>query len=157
MTATIDYRELRRDDYPVFREMLTAYYREGEDADTEQEVLDAFISDLFSMAIERKIDGCFICLEGEAVGFALWTIDTPDGAFSEIPGYGTILEIGIEPRFRGKGYGSLAVEHAERQMRLAGAEHFYVSVYPLADKFWTRCGYAKTENTASNGLFIYKK
>lgn len=42
-------------------------------------------------------------------------------------------------------------------MRLAGAEHFYVSVYTLADKFWTRCGYAKTENTASTGLFIYKK
>lgn len=79
VTATIDYRELRQDDYPLFREMLAAYYREGEDADTEQ------------------------------------------------------------------------------QMRLAGAEHFYVSVYPLADKFWTRCGYAKTENTASNGLFIYKK
>lgn len=153
----IEYKKLHRDDYPVFRELLTAYYRDGEDADTEQAVLDAFIRDLFTMVMDGRIEGCMLRLDEAVIGFSLWMIDTPDGVFSEIPGYGTFLEIGISPSFRGKGYGYQTVTHIEQQMKQSGVEHFYVSVYPLADVFWTKCGYVKTEDTASNGLLIYKK
>lgn len=151
------FQELCREDYPVFHELLTAYYRDGEDADTEQAVLDGFIESLFSMVMEHKIQGALMAHEGEAVGFVLWMIDTPDGIFSEIPGYGTFLEIGVSPTCRGNGFGFQAVKHVEMQMRQKGVEHFYVSVYPPADGFWTKCGYEKTDAVASNGLFIYKK
>ena len=153
----IEYKKLHQDNYPIFHELMTAYYRDGEDADTEQAVLDAFILDLFSLVMENKIEGCFVHLNGEVIGFALWMIDTPDGVFSEVPGYGTFLEIGIHPSFRGKRYGYQAVAYIEQQMKQLGVENFYVSVYPLADGFWTKCGYIKTEETASNGLRIYKK
>ena len=151
------FQELRQADYPVFRELLTAYYRDGEDADTEQAVLDGFIESLFSMVMEQKIQGAFMVHDGEAVGFALWMIDSPDGMFSEIPGYGTILEIGVSPAYRGNGFGVQAVKHIENRMKQTCTEHFYVSVYPPADGFWTRCGYVPTEQTASNGLVLYTK
>ena len=151
------FQELSRVDYPVFHELLTAYYRDGEDADTEQAVLDGFIESLFSMVMEQKIQGAFMVQDGEVAGFALWMIDTPDGIFSEIPGYGTILEIGVSPAYRGNAFGFQMVKHVEAQMKLSGVEHFYVSVYPPADGFWTKCGYRKTEKIASNGLTIYQK
>lgn len=150
-------QELSQEDYPVFHELLTAYYRDGEDADTEQAVLDGFIESLFSMVMEQNIQGTFMVHNSEVVGFVLWMIDTPNGIFSEIPGYGTFLEIGVCPAFRGKGFGFQAVKHVETQMKQSGAAHFYVSVYPPAADFWTKCGYVKTEETASNGLTIYKK
>lgn len=153
----VEYMRLKRDDYPVFHELLTDYYRDGEDADTEEAVLDSFIKDLFDMAMDGRIEGCMMRQKGAVIGFALYMIDDPDGVFSEIPGYGTFLEIGIRPPFRKNGYGREAVSHIERLMRQAGAEHFYVSVYPEADGFWGKCGYVKTEDIASNGLYIYKK
>ncbi len=153
----MEYKKLRKNDYPIFCELLTAYYRDGEDADTEQAVLDSFIKDLFDMVMDGKIEGCILQQNDAAIGFVLWMIDTPDGVFSEIPGYGTFLEIGICPSFRGNGYGRQTVSHIEQQMKQAGVWHFYVSVYPLADGFWTKCGYVKTSDTASNGLNIYKK
>ena len=151
------FQELCRADYSVFHELLTAYYRDGEDADTEQAVLDGFIESLFSMVMEQKIQGLFMVQNEEAVGFALWMVDTPDGLFSEIPGYGTFLEIGVSPAYRGNGFGFQAVQHVEAQMKQNGIEYFYVSVYPPADGFWTKCGYRKTEKIASNGLMIYQK
>ena len=151
------FQELCRADYPVFHELLTAYYRDGEDADTEQAVLDGFIESLFSMVMEQKIQGLFMVQDGEVVGFALWMIDIPDSLFSEIPGYGTFLEIGVSPAYRGNGFGFQAVQHVEAQMKQNGIEHFYVSVYPPADGFWTKCCYTKTEKIASNGLTIYQK
>lgn len=155
--SMIEYKKLQRYDYPVFRELMTAYYRDGEDAETEQSVLDSFIADLFSMVTEDKIQGCFMFSDETLLGFVLYMIDTPGCAFSEIPNYGTFLEIGIVPSMRGKGYGAQAVADIERQMRQEGAEHFYVTAYPLAAGFWTKRGYTKTEDVASNGLFIYKK
>lgn len=153
----IEYQAIKRTDYPMFWELLNAYYRDGEDADTEQAVLDGFIKDLFSMVMEKKIEGRFLRQDDTYIGFVLWMVDTANGVFSEIPGYGTFLEIGVRPPFRGKGIGCQVVAHIEQQMKQAGVEHFYVSVYPLADGFWTKCGYVKTEDMASNELYIYTK
>lgn len=153
----MEYQAIGRADHAIFWELLNAYYRDGEDADTEQAVLDGFIQDLFAMVMEGRIDGCFLALDGVPAGFVLWMLDREGGMFSELPGWGTFLEIGICPPFRGKGYGYQTVTHIEQQMKQAGVEHFYVSVYPLADGFWTKCGYVKTGDRASNGLYIYKK
>ena len=153
----ITYSSISSDSYPIFGELLNAYYRDGEDADTEQTVLDDFIQELFSLITENHIQGCFLQAEDRIIGFILWMIDTAGGTFSELPGYGTILEIGISPAFRGNGIGCRAVAHIEAQMRKSDISHFYVCVYPQAEGFWTKCGYVKTAEKASNGLYIYTK
>lgn len=153
----IDYRNIEKSDYAEFLKLLTDYYREGEDADTEQSVLDEFIKHLFSLAVENQIRGCFLYQDDVLAGFVLWMIDTPGSDYSEIPGFGTFLEIGICPSYRAQGMGRCAVEATEERMREADVKNFYVSVYPPAGAFWEKCGYRKTDKKASNGLYIYVK
>lgn len=136
----------------MFHGLANAYYREGEDADTPQAVLDSFIGFMFEKAVSHEIEGCFAKTENEYIGFALWAVDTADFVFSEIPGYGTILEIGLIPARRSAGHGKAFVSFVEDQLRRKGIDQCYVSAYGPAREFWSRCGYAESGQKAGNGL-----
>ena len=151
------YSEISQQDYDSFHRLATAYYREGEDADTPQETLDSFIRFLFDKLTLGEIHG-FFAKEGDApAGFALWALDTENFAFSEMPGRGTILEIGLLPEYRGQGQGGEFVRFLEENLRKAGAEQCYVCAYGPAQGFWTRRGYAPSGKIAANGLPILIK
>ena len=139
--------------YPIFHSLMTGYYRDGEDADTPQEELDAFIELLFHLCQDNVISGAVAYADGP-VGFILWGVDTTDFPFSNMPGFGTILEIGIIPAMRCAGFGAQLVSHAEKAMACAG---YYVCAYGPAENFWRKCGYRKTEQLATNGLNIFVK
>lgn len=149
---TASFTGIAEADRAAFFRLLEAYYREGEDADTPQEELEGFIGLLFSMLISKKIEGCFLMENGREAGFALFAPDTEDFDFSELPGCGTVLEIGIEKPFRNKGFGAALVNYAEDRLREMGAARFYVSAYGPARAFWARMGYKETGSAASNGL-----
>ena len=149
--------DIRQCDYPVFHDLLEAYYREGEDADTPQEELDSFVRMMFDMVIRGEIEGCFAENDGIAVGFCLWTVDSEGSAFSEKPGYGTILEIGLSAPYRSSGLGSELVSRTEDRFRNAGIAQCYVSAYGPAEQFWSACGYRRSGETAENGLPIMTK
>ena len=140
-----------------FEALMIKYYREGEDADTPIETIKDFIDSLYQMIGSGCIDGAMVNHDGQYEGFCLWMKDDPQSAFSEIPGYGTILEIGVRPQFRKKGLGREIVRYAEMQMRETGVESFYVSAYGPAETFWESCGYQKTERVAQNGLPVFVK
>lgn len=153
----MEYMEICEDDYGVFHKLASAYYREGEDADTPQEEIDAFIRFLFDKVVNHEIYG-FIAKDGCAcVGFALWGVDTEGFEFSEIPGFGTILEIGFIPSYRAKGNGKELVLYIERCLCKKRIHNCYVSAYGPAQKFWSCCGYVASGNIASNGLPIMIK
>lgn len=153
----MDYLEIREEDYDAFHALANAYYREGEDADTPQEVMDSFVRLMFDNVINREFSGCFVKDGHEYVGFALWAVDTEDFAFSEMPGYGTILEIGLIPSYRSCGLGKKLVAHVENSLRESEMTQCYVSAYGPAQKFWTSCGYKENGSKASNGLPIMIK
>ena len=153
----VEYSEITQNDYPVFHGLLNPYYREGEDAQTPQEEIDGFIRLLFDMVTEGKLFGCFAKDGDEPVGFCLWTVDTRDFAFSQMPGYGTILEIGITPACRAAGRGKALVSYAEDWLRRKGVNQCYVSAYGPAQDFWTRCGYLDSGKKAQNDLPIMVK
>ena len=136
-----------------FHTLLNAYYREGEDADTPQSEVDGFIDCLFRLCLEGRISGC-IAYEEKATGFALWQMDSEDAVFSNKPGYGTILEIGVVPSRRGSGLGKQLADYAESRM---GADRYYVCAYGPAEKFWADCGYTDSGEIANNGLKIMVK
>ena len=140
-------------DYGVFHELLTAYYREGEDADTPQEQLDGFIRVLFELVESKLISGA-IAWEEEPVGFVLWGMDGENFPFSNKPGYGTILEIGVEARFRWMGYGRQLMEYAQTCLGEVGK---YVCAYGPAEAFWKKCGYRESGEKAQNGLKLLVK
>lgn len=148
---------ISKDNYALFQEIMIEYYREGEDANTCIDTIKAFIESLFRMVCNGEIDGVLLLSDDMCEGFCLWMKDDEQCDFSEMPGYGTILEIGVRRDFRKKGVGMRIVDYAEKQMRKMGVDAFYVSAYGPAEAFWEKCGYEKTDKIASNGLTIFLK
>lgn len=138
-------------EYSLFHRLLNDYYREGEDEQTPQSEIDGFIQLLFDLCNQKKIMGA-VAFDDSPVGFVLWNIDTPNGVFSQKPGYGTILEIGVSKEHRAKGFGIEIARYALSHMR--GMDH-YVCAYGPAEAFWRKCGFQDSGETADNGLKIY--
>ena len=153
----MEYVEICEDCYNAFHELASAYYREGEDADTPQEEIDAFIRFLFDKVIGHEIHGYIVKDKCACMGFALWGVDAEGFEFSEIPGFGTILEIGFIPSYRAKGNGKDLVFYVEDCLRKKNINNCYVSAYGPAQKFWSYCGYVESGKVASNGLPIMVK
>ena len=153
----MDYIEICEDDYSAFHELANAYYREGEDADTPQEIIDSFVRLMFDKVINNEIYGCFVKDEQKYIGFALWTVDSEEFEFSELPGFGTILEIGLIPSYRFGGLGKKLVTYVENNLQKNKIAQCYVSAYGPAQKFWANCGYVENGTKASNGLPIMIK
>ena len=153
----MEFLSLQPQDRADFRRLAVEYYRDGEDAGTPLATITAFIDSLFELVLAGTIGGCLAVVEEHAVGFALFGMDTADFPFSQMPGLGTILEIGLTPASRGAGQGKALVRSIEDRLRELGAEKCYVSAYGPAEGFWARCGYEKTEQTAQNGLPIFVK
>lgn len=153
----MNYMEIGKDDYDAFHELANAYFREGEDKDTPQDIIDGFIRSLFEKVTNHTIEGCFAKDAGASIGFALWTIDTEDFEFCEMPGLGTILEIGLIPSCRASGLGKEFARYIEENMRKKEVRQCYVSAYGPAQKFWAHCGYVENGRKASNGLPIMVK
>ena len=149
----MEFLDIQNVSYDVFHELLNEYYREGEDAQTPQAEIDAFVGYLFDLCRSGKISGA-VCAGEEPLGFALWNMDTEDSTFSNKPGFGTILEIGVRKNARGAGIGRKLVNLAESRMNV---ERFYVCAYGPAQAFWSRCGYVLSGETAENGLPIMVK
>lgn len=140
-------------EYEVFHKLLNAYYRDGEDEQTPQAQLDAFICHLYDLCVSGGISGC-IAMDHGPVGFVLWMIDSKESPFSQKPGYGTILEIGVFPDSRNVGLGRKLAEYAESKMQ---AQAYYVCAYGPAETFWKKCGYTDSGELAENGLKLMIK
>lgn len=153
----MEYIEICENDYSAFHELTNAYYREGEDADTQQEIIDSFIHLMFNKVINNELYGCFVKDDEKYIGFALWAVDSEDFEFSEMPGFCTILEIGLTPSYRSCGLGRNLVTYVESNLQKNKIAQCYVSAYGPAQKFWTSCGYTKNGLKASNGLPIMIK
>ena len=139
----MEYIEICEDNYSAFHELAYAYYREGEDAATPQEEIDAFIRFLFDKIVNHEINGYIAKDKYACVGFALWGVDTEGFEFSEIPGFGTILEIGFIPSYRAEGNGKELVLYVEHCLCKKNINNCYVSAYGPAKEFWSHCGYAE--------------
>ena len=153
----MDFKIIGDVDYNTFHALLDPYYRDGEDEDTPQDQIDGFIQRLFNMVQEENINCRLIAADGENIGFVLWAIDTEQFDFSEIPGMGTILEIGIAKPYRRLGVGAKIVQYVEGQLRHSGMGQCYVSAYGPAQEFWKHCGYQFQNANANNGLPIMVK
>ena len=153
----MDYVKIGEHDYSEFHNLANSYYREGEDENTPQAVIDSFIRLMFDKVINDEISGCFVKDNDKYAGFALWAIDTEDFTFSEMPGFGTILEIGLTPSYRSSGLGKRLVAHIENNLQENHIAHCYVSAYGPAQQFWASCGYEENGAKSSNGLPIMVK
>ena len=136
--------------------LLNVYYREGEDADTPQETLDAFITYLRELLSKHLMNGLVAFEHDTPIGFVLYAVDADGYPFSERPGMGTIAEISVVPAYREHGLGRRLVQQAEAAL-CSSVTHLYVCAHRSAIGFWHACGYLPTEDIASNGLALYIK
>ena len=153
----MEYVNIGEHNYREFHGLANAYYREGEDENTPQEIIDSFVRLMFDKVINNEIYGCFVKDQQKYIGFALWSVDSEDFEFSEIPGFGTILEIGLTPSYRSSGLGKNLVTYIENNLHKHKITRCYVSAYGPAQKFWMSCGYVENGAKASNGLPIMIK
>ena len=153
----MEYIEICDKNYDIFHKMANAYYREGEDKNTPQDEIDAFIQFMFDKVVNGEINGFFAKSDRGYIGFALWAIDTEEFVFREIPGCGTILEMGVIPSCRASGRGKEIVSYVEKCLNSRNVKQCYVSAYGPAQKFWAYCGYVENGQKANNGLPIMIK
>lgn len=152
------FEKITDTNHAVFRKLMTDYYRDGEDRDTPQEEIDGFVGLLSDRIMSGSINGRLVYPDCDTpAGFVLWMKDSPESDFSEMPGCGTILEIGLIRQCRKRGLGRALVRFAEEQMKDEGVNGFYVLAYGPAQEFWTRCGYENTHRLGTNGLPIFVK
>lgn len=154
---TLRFEPLSPAAFTDFHRLMTEYYRTAEDADTPEDVIDAFIRRLFDGVLCGELYGCLAYCETVPAGFALFEKDNGRGDFTEILNYGTILEIGLAPQFQAKGLGKGLVAHAEKELLALNVEGLYVCAYGPAQRFWIACGYQDSKKTAANGLPIFTK
>lgn len=150
------FQAIGKDNYDTLLDMMVRYYRNAEDADTPIYEIVSFIRYLFDLIQQEKLYGV-VAYAPSPVGFVLWMRDSEALPFSELPGLGSIVEIGIEADVRHQGYGRALVAHAEQNMRLLGVEGFYVSAYGPAEAFWHACGFCDTGHFARNHLPLLAK
>ncbi len=153
----MEFQEINQQSYNTLHRLMEEYYREGEDEDTPQEEIDGFIRLLFDMVQKAEILGRLVTEEAGVIGFVLWAADTADFAFSECPGLGTILEIGLQKQARASGNGTKIVQYVEQCLRHDGIRQCYVCAYGPAQRFWVHCGYRPSGKNASSGLPILAK
>jgi ribosomal protein S18 acetylase RimI-like enzyme len=153
----LEFIDVEEINYQTFHDLLLEYYRDAEDADTEQGVIDDFINRLYDRIVHNNIKGKIVSLDQEYIGFVVWMIDQKNRDFSEIPGYGVILEIGLKKNYRKQGFGQKIVQFAEKKMISEGIDGLYIEAYGPAVSFWTKCGYENSGKTASNELPIFMK
>ncbi|HWS30934.1 MAG TPA: GNAT family N-acetyltransferase [Clostridia bacterium] len=154
---TLRFKPLSLADFTDFHRLMTEYYRTSEDADTPEDVIDAFIHRLFNGVLSGELHGCLAYCETIPAGFALFEKDNGRGDFTEIMNYGTILEIGLAPQFQAKGLGKALVAHVEKELLALNVEGLYVCAYGPAQRFWIACGYQNSKKPAANGLPIFIK
>lgn len=94
-------------------------------------------------------------LNGEAIGVAIYQIDTPKSDWCKREGWGFIRELFISPKHRRKGCGTLLAEYAERKLR-EQTDRLYLTADDAVE-FWSSCGYAVTDTQNENGTYTMIK
>ena len=153
----MEYFKIDDSNYQSFKCLAYDYYKDGEDAETPDDDIYAFIRTLFEMIDFRQIFGYLAYIGKQAAGFCIWGIDGEHFPFSEMRGYGTIMEIGIVKSMQRKGLGKEFVSYIEADMSNNGVDKCYVSAYGKALKFWSLCDYEAIGKTAGNGLPLMTK
>lgn len=138
----IKVKPLTDKEVEIFEGMFTQYYGElGCEDDCghllKEYVLPDLLAGLLHVDLLNDEDG--FC------GFVIYQIDdiTNDWNFKE--GWGDVREIYVAPEKRRQGLGKFLLYTAEMKLKESGAQKCYVLPNENSEKFFTACGYEKTD------------
>lgn len=150
----MNFQPISRANRKLFYEMMVRYFRENEQEETPIDDLEMYIGQLYGMLTCGSIQGR-IAYTPEAAGFVLWKVDAADSVSAQLPGYGCILEIGVNPEARNKGAGRAMAAFAEAELLAAGAQGVYVCAEGPVQDFWRKRGYAESDRMTRSGQKIF--
>lgn len=139
----------------AFCALFKEYYDEldcGEDTDhlLDEYVLADFDAQLLKIAVAE---------EDEVCGFVIYQTDSIENEWCLREGMGTVRELYVRPRFRGKGCGGALLAYAEDRFKDGGVKRVYVLPADGTQGFFISAGYAESdeycEDTDCN--FFYKE
>jgi GNAT superfamily N-acetyltransferase len=128
--STLRVRAAEEADVPAVVRLLESYMAETLDRRWEGTV-EAFIRDGLGAEYQTLV----LAVEKDVAGFLCWhrTYDLHHSAIG-----GEVLEMFVEPRYRGRGWGAALVAEAARQMERAGARFLKAASGPELEELYGR-------------------
>lgn len=139
------------------KNLLFNYYKDGEDADTPDDIVNDFIKYIVKLIYSNKLNCRILNHEGTYIGFIIWFKDEVGHEFSELPGYWSIAEIGIKKEYRNKHFGIKLVNYVEKNVKGNDAASFYITAYSPFKNFWEKIGFKDIGLKGNNNLPIMVK
>lgn len=138
------------------KNLMLDYYRVS-DPDESDAMLEAYADTLLEL-LDAEVLDCRLALEDSTpIGFTIFTKDRKGTDFTELPGYGTIMELFVLPEYRHKGIGTHMVEEAEALLRQKNILGCYICAHESSAPFWAKLGYADSGEKGTNDLPLWIK
>lgn len=138
-----------------FEALFTSYYQElGCDEDIGHLLDEYILPDLLAGLINIEI-----LQDGEKyAGFVIYQTDDIGNEWNFKEGWGDIRELYIIPSHRRQGLGRFLLYTAELKLKESGTNKAYCLPSEDSEKFFTACGYEKTEGyNAELDSIVYEK
>lgn len=141
---------------PALHDLMLDYYRAA-DSESGDMVLDAYVETLLDLVNAQVLDCRLADQDGAALGFAIFTKDRKGTDFTEMPGYGTIMELYVLPEYQRRGIGTQLAQEAEKLLREQDVKGFYICAYEAANGFWEKLGYKDSGEVGTNEQALWIK
>ncbi len=147
---------LTPENYKILKDMMRAMYKETSGNASEDEI-EKQILQFFDLLQEGKIKARLSRKGSTYMGFIFYMKDEKNTPYTQISGYGTVLQLGVLPKYRTSGIGTLMLKYAEDELKFLNIEGYYVRVTDENKDFFKKQGYQKTRYFDENNCAIYKK
>lgn len=154
--ALTQARPFKGTEFESFLPMCSAYFTELLDKPLPQERLAEIARGIWEQAGAGILRLDLLEHGGEAAGFAIYQIDTPQSDWCERVGWGFIREVYVRPSARGRGLGRFWAQYLCAQLTSMGARGIYLTADD-AQGFWQACGFELSTQTAHNDVAILEK
>ncbi|MCL2342821.1 MAG: GNAT family N-acetyltransferase [Firmicutes bacterium] len=135
-------------DYAAFQKMLCTCFWQDYKIPRTEEQLERWQNMLIRQASAEIVFIDLLTADGEAQGFILYQIDSPESDWCIKEGYGFIRELYVAADFRRSGHGKALAVHAETRLRQRGVPGIYLTT-DEAMEFWAKMGYRDSGEVCS--------
>lgn len=129
--------------FEEFVAMFYDYFLYDFKIELEYSKIKDICSTILDSVREEIINLDVIYYDNKAVGFIIYQIDFPKSDWCQKEGLGFIRELYIKREFRGQGWSSILINHAETFLKDYGVEQIYLTSESTG-LFWNKQGYEPT-------------
>ena len=129
--------------YDLLKGMLDICFNQDYNIPLTEKQLEELCKEISIAAVEGIVFLDLLFIDGEATGFIIYQVDTPQSGWCEKENWGFIRETYISSNGRKKGYGKELVKYAENKLWCLNVPNIYLTTDDTID-FWVKMGYRNT-------------